>query len=129
MIRNRFFIGQEVYHPDFYHTMPITAIRKSGVDNNVAYEINTDGNDIWYRESDLYDSKEAYEAEKNQIRVGDEFYYMNTPHSVSKLRATLIRERDENSIEVNGIRHSRLSSFKTKELLLEAVKKAVEDCE
>jgi hypothetical protein len=110
----------------------IHKIETDNVFGVLMYSVENSDSVNWVLEDKLYDSKEAYEAEKNEIRAGDEYYYLDYRSKgsakISKDRANEIG--DDGNIYKDRVAFIPLSRcFKTKELLLEAVKKAVEECE
>jgi hypothetical protein len=132
IVKNRYFVGQEVYYPSRRSFYTIEKI-ESGDLNELFYGL-THYEDLEVYESDLFESKEAYEAEKNQIRVGDEFYYLDTDETddnlkIYKQKCEAFSQNDAYIFNENNRRRPVCSCFKTKELLLQAVQKAVEECE
>lgn len=125
ILRNKFFWGELRYAPNAGGDIVIQSIYKSNSTGKLLYGVTIKDGSI-YRdvpEGDIYESKEAYEAEQNQIRVGDEYYLMvSSPCDIRKLKANEITEFFIDGISIKWC-------FKTKELLLQAVQKAVEECE
>lgn len=135
ILKNKYFVGQEVYSAIDKEIVVIKSISSSAFDHHESciYSIRfhfPDSRREERQEHHLYDSKEAYEAEKNQIRVGDEFYFISMRNGrvfIKKEKANVID--GEYIYNPHGVTFNKAFCFKTKDLLLEVVKKAVEECE
>lgn len=130
ILKNKYFVGQKVYSPALNMTCPIVEIKRIDKVRDKELVYSLDWKDTYeyaeYYESDLYVSKEAYEKGQGEIRVGDEFYFLETSRKVIKSKARTV---DEYIIENNRGLFGKSLCFKTKDQLLQAVKKAVEECE
>lgn len=132
ILKNKFYVGQSVYCAPKDKMIEVRKIYDNVDNTKLTYGLSNDRSIDECRylivdESVIYESKEAYEKEQNQIRVGDEFYYLySLKYPVQKKICEMI---DDDYIYADGEACSLECCFKTKDQLLAAVKKAVEECE
>lgn len=133
ILKNSFFVGQPAYCAPVDKIIEVRKIYDNVDNTKLTYGLCNDRGALECHylivdESELYESKEAYEKEKNEIRVGDEFYVLDADNLIIKLKADEISSTGAIFVGCRGYYHMH-KSFKTKELLLQAVQKAVEECE
>jgi hypothetical protein len=134
ILKNRYFVGQEVFNSEAKVTAVIHKIEADNIFGVLMYYVQTSCSANWVLEDKLYESKEAYEKSLNEIRVGDEFYYLDTDETddnlkIYKQKCEAFSQNDAYIFNENNRRRPVCSCFKTKELLLAAVQKAVKECE
>jgi hypothetical protein len=131
ILRNKFFVGEPVYCAPRDKIIEVRKIFDNVENTKLTYGLSNDRSAdrfLIVDESVLFESKEAYEKEKNQIREGDEFYVLDADNLIIKLKADEISSTGAIFVACRGYYHMH-KSFKTKEQLLAAVQKAVEECE
>lgn len=131
ILKNKYYVGQKAYDGIYKAHCTLNKIEEYENDllmYRVAYLEGGYAPESRL-ESDLYESKEAYEAAKNEIKVGDEFYYVKTPYNIVKTKALEISSNDIMVLDIERRWLDKEWCFKSKDILLETVKKALEGAE